>query len=314
MNVVLRVTAGPYAGRQFGFDRHDTFSVGRSSRAHLSVADDKMMSRNHFLIEFNPPVCFLRDLGSTNGTLINGIRVLAKGTRLRDGDTITAGDSTFVLRVEETWVDLPKIKCLGCGVPAPLDGAIIARPGDESIGWLCDTCASHCRKFPTPPPGYWIERWIGGGGMGEVFLGREIETRQPVAIKMMVPSVPVSELARAYFRRELEVLRSLQHPNIVAFKGMFEIEGQFQLVMEYVDGLNAANGLRSLPSRCRYRPPRGSASSCSSRSNTRMPPVTSIETSNRRTSSSPDIPPYPRSNFPISASPRAFETMPASPV
>ena len=239
MNVLLRVTTGPFAGRQFGFDRHDTFAVGRSSRAHLPVAEDQMMSRNHFLIEFNPPVCFLRDLGSTNGTFINGIRVDVAGVRLRDGDTIKAGDSTFVLRVEETWFDLPKIECLGCGLPAPLDGAIVARPGDEAIGWLCDVCAANRRKFPTPPPGYWIERWIGGGGMGEVFLARELETRQPVALKMMVPSVPVSDRARAYFRRELEVLRNLRHPNIVAFKGMFETEGQFQLVMEHVDGMNA---------------------------------------------------------------------------
>lgn len=239
MNVVLRVTAGPFAGRQFGFDRHDTFAVGRSSRAHLPITDDRLMSRHHFLIEFNPPICFLRDLGSTNGTFVNGVRVAPVGVRLRDGDSIKAGESAFVLRVEETWIDLPKIVCLRCGTPAPLDGAIAAKPGDQGIGWLCDACAEQRRKFPEPPPGYWIERWIGGGGMGEVFLARELETRQPVALKMMVPSVPVSDRARAYFRRELEVLRNLRHPNIVAFKGVFETDGQFQLVMEYVDGLNA---------------------------------------------------------------------------
>ena len=62
MNVVLRVTAGPHAGMEYTFDRHETFVVGRSSQVQFPVPEDGFLSRNHFLIEFNPPVCFLRDL------------------------------------------------------------------------------------------------------------------------------------------------------------------------------------------------------------------------------------------------------------
>jgi serine/threonine-protein kinase len=246
MNVTLRVIAGPLEGREFDFDRHETLVVGRSSQAQISVRDDKMLSRNHFLIEFNPPACYLRDLNSTNGTIVNGLRV-AEGVLLRDGDTIVAGASTFVVRVEETWHEIPKIACLGCGVASPGGRGVAARPGDESIAWLCDACAERRKQFPTPPEGYWIERYIGGGGMGEVYLARELATRQPVAIKMMMPTVPASDRARAYFRRELEVLRDLRHPYIVAFKGVVETEGQFQLIMEYVDGANARQWVESLP-------------------------------------------------------------------
>ncbi len=75
--------------------------------------------------------------------------------------------------------------------------------------------------------------------MGEVYLARRQKDRQQVAIKMMTPTVAAGDRARRYFRRELGVLRDLRHPNIVAFYAMYEHEGQFQLVMEYVDGPHA---------------------------------------------------------------------------
>ena len=56
MKVVLSVTAGPHAGKEFAFDRHDTFLVGRSKDAHFQLSyDDPYFSRRHFLVEVNPP-------------------------------------------------------------------------------------------------------------------------------------------------------------------------------------------------------------------------------------------------------------------
>ncbi len=114
-------------------------------------------------------------------------------------------------------------------------------------GWVCESCASRRRLFPTPPDGYWIEARIGGGGMGEVFRARRLEDNRPVAIKMMSQAIASSEKARAYFRRELEVLRDLRHPHIVAFHDMVEVDEQFQLIMEYVDGKNARRWVQALP-------------------------------------------------------------------
>ncbi len=246
MNVVLRVTAGPHSGMEYTFERHETFVVGRSSQVQFPVPEDGFLSRNHFLIEFNPPVCFLRDLGSTNGTKVNGHRVDA--VRLRDGDTITAGESSFVIRVEETtWSGRPRIHCLGCGRHAPEELAVSARPDEDAISWLCDDCVAHRRKYPTTDSEYLIEKRIGGGGMGEVYLARHLPDNQPVAIKMMVPSIAASDRAKLRFQRELEVLKNLRHPNIVAFHTMFELDGQFQLVMEYVVGKDAHEWAKALP-------------------------------------------------------------------
>jgi eukaryotic-like serine/threonine-protein kinase len=246
MNVVLRVTAGPHTGMEYTFERHETFVVGRSSQVQFPVPEDGFLSRNHFLIEFNPPVCFLRDLGSTNGTKVNGHRV--EGVRLRDGDTISAGESSFVIRVEETsWEGRPKIHCLGCGKHAPEDLAISALHDEDVISWLCDDCVDHRRHYPTTGSEYLIEKRIGGGGMGEVYLARHLPDNQPVAIKMMVPSIAASDRAKLRFQRELDVLKNLRHPNIVEYYTMFELDGQFQLVMEYVVGKDAHEWVKSLP-------------------------------------------------------------------
>ena len=244
MGILLRVKSGPHTGTLFDFDRHDTFVVGRSSQAQFSVPDDGFMSRNHFLIEFNPPICYLRDLGSTNGTKVNGMRV--DGAPLRDGDEIVAGGSGFMIEVDPSSIrKLPSIRCLDCDRDAPEDLAV-AGAGETDIQWVCDRCSKQRVLFPKPPDGYRIDRRLGGGGMGEVFLAWRRTDGQPYAIKMMIPTVAASQSAKLRFRREQEVLKDLRHPNIVAFMDMFEIEGQFQLLMEYVDGCNALEWVSAL--------------------------------------------------------------------
>ncbi len=68
---------------------------------------------------------------------------------------------------------------------------------------------------------------------------------------MISANSALGEKANSYFRREIEVLRDLLmpngqiHPSIVAFYELYEIDSQFQLVMEYVDGKNALEWIRS---------------------------------------------------------------------
>lgn len=242
MHVVVSVVKGPQAGRDFVFDRHSTFVVGRSGDANLPLPDDPFISRHHFIIEFNPPVCSFRDLGSTNGTRVNGVRV--ERVRLNDGDEIAAGNSLFRVRIEET--SLWRIRCRGCGQEAPADLSVSASPGEGPIDWYCEDCSIRRRRFPEAPAGYWIERWIGSGGMGDVFLARRQSDNRPMALKVMIPMIATSERAKQYFLREMNVLKSLRHRHIVAFHEAVEIEGQFQLIMEYVDGKGARDWVASL--------------------------------------------------------------------
>src|SRR5262245_53794161 len=82
--VSLLVTAGPIRGQRFDFEDHDTFLFGRAPDCHARLSpDDASASRHHFLLETNPPLARLRDLGSLNGTHLNGVR---RGGR-RSGET-----------------------------------------------------------------------------------------------------------------------------------------------------------------------------------------------------------------------------------
>jgi hypothetical protein len=122
MVVVLRVTSGPNVGRERVFPGRGAFCVGRSAGASFSLPDDRVLSREHFQIEVNPPLCDLRDRESTNGTWINGRRV--DRARLRDGDVISAGNSGIAVGITEMVQrggDSPSLRCPGCGAAAPAE-------------------------------------------------------------------------------------------------------------------------------------------------------------------------------------------------
>jgi serine/threonine-protein kinase len=258
MGIALRVTSGPHAGQEYLIDHPGTFTIGRSARAQFSMTRDLALSRDHFRVDNHPPLCELIDLGSTNGTKVNGLR--AGRVVLREGDVIEAGDSEFTVHFVEGSKDSAEFAtCAGCGGRIWL-GSRSAEPttngdGDsqasaEPAVWLCDECQARRLKFPRTNPDYLIEQWIGGGGMGEVYRARQLSRNRPVAIKMISANNALGEKAIRYFRREIEVLRDLLkpggwcHPGIVAFYEIYEVDSQFQLVMEYVDGKNALDWIK----------------------------------------------------------------------
>ncbi len=84
---------------------------------------------------------------------------------------------------------------------------------------------------------YVQEALIASGGMGEVYQGHDTETGQRVAIKRLKPDL-VTHNPDAVKRliREGEILRHLNHPNIVKMLTTLEAEGQPLIIMEYVPG------------------------------------------------------------------------------
>ena len=83
-----------------------------------------------------------------------------------------------------------------------------------------------------------VERLIGRGGMGEVYLGRQISLNREVAIKVLRPDL----LTNATYLRRFEVeawsAAKLNHPNIVTIYLLGDVNGLRFIVMEYVQGTN----------------------------------------------------------------------------
>jgi serine/threonine-protein kinase len=83
---------------------------------------------------------------------------------------------------------------------------------------------------------YRIERTLGQGGMGTVFLGRDETLDRPVAIKVISPEVGTNAEIRQRFVQEARTVARLRHPNIVAVYAAGETDGLLYFVMEYVPG------------------------------------------------------------------------------
>src|SRR5688500_9583215 len=73
----------------------DVNTFGRTSDNTFSFTDNVNISRNHAEIEFRDGEFWLTDLGSSNGTTVNGQKVVGE-TALNDGDFITLGNSVIV--------------------------------------------------------------------------------------------------------------------------------------------------------------------------------------------------------------------------
>ncbi len=82
-----------------------------------------------------------------------------------------------------------------------------------------------------------IERRLGAGGMGEVYVARQLGLDRPVAIKTLLPQYAADPDARARFLREARVAASLRHPNVVEIHDVAESEGVPFLAMELLRGV-----------------------------------------------------------------------------
>ena len=93
-----------------------------------------------------------------------------------------------------------------------------------------------------------IEKMIGHGGMGMVFLARDTTLKRSVAIKSVPTALAGDSSTRTRFRREAELLASLNHPNIAVIYEIIEQEGAAgYLVLEYVPGETLAERIAREP-------------------------------------------------------------------
>lgn len=125
------------------------------------------------------------------------------------------------------------------------------------MGELVPTAELAAEKPPEPPPPapaavasssefgkYASATEIGRGGMGIVYKAWDDDGKRWVALKVVKDSKRLEEMTR--FRREVEIVRNLHHPNIVALYEVTQIGSRHLIAMEYVDG-KTLGGQRMAP-------------------------------------------------------------------
>src|SRR5262249_8626253 len=87
---------------------------------------------------------------------------------------------------------------------------------------------------------YRVDRLLGRGGMGAVYLAHELALDRDVAIKVLPPEQAGSPQLRDRFKREARTAARLTHPNIVPLYPFGEVNGLLYFVMGYVSGESLA--------------------------------------------------------------------------
>ena len=309
--IIFNITQGPFAGKTFTFDQHDTVVFGRDESLKKAKFDDDLtMSRHHFLLEVIPPSANIRDLGSLNGTFVNKVKIGGRQkdetpeegakrfhppVELKHGDLIHFGKSDMTVQIEmpvicvacgeeimnadlelalqedgsylcpdcrgkkasqtiET-VEPVKVECLNCGKD------VTAEAGPYVTGgYLCIDCRRLAKEQVLDPmevlqavlkearldeklviPEYEVIKKLGKGGMGAVYLVRNKATGEKSALKIMLPKAELMVKSKVYFRREIDLMKNLQHPNIIKYYDAAKVGGVTYFVMEFCEGGSAAD-------------------------------------------------------------------------
>jgi streptogramin lyase/predicted Ser/Thr protein kinase len=95
-------------------------------------------------------------------------------------------------------------------------------------------------RIGTTMGGYRIERLVGRGGMGRVYLAEDIRLGRKVALKLLDPELAEDERFRDRFVRESRLAASLDHPNVVPIYEAGEHDGVLFIAMRFVEGTDLA--------------------------------------------------------------------------
>jgi serine/threonine protein kinase len=208
------------------FPLAETSLIGRDATLDC-VIDAKSVSRRHARVERKGDAYYITDLGSMNGTQVNGARI-AEATRLAAGDRIQVGDEAM-----EFEADAPQ-PTRGSLVTEPLDRRPRAAPRDSKGGTL-----------PRRVGKFYLLKPLGQGGMGTVYHAIDLDSNREAAVKFIRPTIGKNDAFLDFFHnREAVLAREIDHPNVIRVYEHGVDASQHYISMEYVSGRNLYNVLK----------------------------------------------------------------------
>ena len=100
MRVVLEAVSGPAIGRRIEIPAGVIVRIGRTGKSDHPLPEDGYLSSVHFAVGCDGQRCLIRDMGSSNGTFVNGSRI--EEMAITSEDRIMAGGSTFSVQFERS--------------------------------------------------------------------------------------------------------------------------------------------------------------------------------------------------------------------
>jgi serine/threonine protein kinase len=222
MNPRLRVEVGRQVGFEFEIppkEEAETIWLGRGAFCQIRLADNQL-SRRHSQFTFDDGVLRVEDLGSTNGTRVNG--ELVKGlVELKDGDRVTVGGHELVVVHPIPVADRK-------GVLPELGEQEEEEEAFQELAGLTG------KQFA----GYLLEKVIFNGDASVIFRAREAPTSSPLAVKILKRLKKVTVEDQNRFLRGAKHSAVLRHDNFVRVYKGGRVDDWFYIAMEYAPGRN----------------------------------------------------------------------------
>ncbi|MEX2253325.1 MAG: FHA domain-containing serine/threonine-protein kinase [Thermoleophilaceae bacterium] len=225
----LLVTDGTAKGRRLTLS--DEFVIGRAASGDGRLGDDPELSRRHARVTRDAGgQLTIEDLGSANGTLVNGERV-SERRALNVGDSVRVGGTTLELTEPEQEAPAPEPEQ---EPPAPEPEQEPPPPAPEPTADREKVAAE--LPLGSVFAGCRVEEVIGRGEMGIVYRAEELALQRRVALKHILPEYSQEARFRKRFRRESKVVASIDHPNVIPLLEAGDEDGVLFITMRLVEG------------------------------------------------------------------------------
>ncbi|MCA8912237.1 MAG: protein kinase [Planctomycetes bacterium] len=214
----IRIVDGIDAGIEKELPDEGSVTVGRRSSCDLVLRVDSV-SREHCRIEKSDGAYWLYDNGSSNGTLLNGLRI--EKAKLVHGDVITLDRVTLeYLEEADSAHTREMIREFVVQNRPDVDGTYTAENS------LIGKTLKH----------YKVLSVIGEGGMALVYKSRDERNSDIVALKVLKRGETVDQENLQRFLKEFKTGSKLNHPNIMQVYEIGEVDGTYFIAMEYING------------------------------------------------------------------------------
>lgn len=220
MKPQLQVISGPDKGRVFPLINGKMLAIGRGETTDTQLRDAHV-SRLHCHVEVDGGKFELIHASTSGDTFVNGDPV--KRCALKPGDVIRVGDSELRFTLDSAEAHDTVVRPLAAPAAAKPAPDVAA---DDELSGLVGKSISH----------FELTRAIAKGSTGVVFLARDTQSNQTVALKVLWPAISTNDDEMQRFIRAMKTMLPIRHPNLVTLLNAGRTGKYCWIAMEYIDG------------------------------------------------------------------------------